>query len=223
MNRNDTFELINHSKKQIQSISSSLKKGTLNKVEIKNTLENLRSILDYLAVNISSKLKHPKKRVHFPYGRRQNHFKNAVKLNLPNLSTEFPLTYQKLEEIQPYKSKKVWLIDLCELTNEAKHNNLNPVQQDKLSGIDIPGLIKIEDLSKIGNLKITGNTVNGQRIDDIETVNGKIINHSKNQIAILFSETNKFKFSNKEVEITTFLDTCHENLNNLFKSLEIIE
>ncbi len=92
MKNDDIRHLLEHSEAEIQSIGKSINEGEVNKISVKNTLENLRSVLDYLAKDILIKLKsNPKNRtlpekIYFPYGQKENHFKNSISRNLPPLN-----------------------------------------------------------------------------------------------------------------------------------------
>ena len=85
MHNNDITELLEHCATEINNLSEQAKIGAINKITVKNTLENLRSILDYMAQDILTKLKQnnnklPNK-VYFPYGQKENHFKRSVNKN----------------------------------------------------------------------------------------------------------------------------------------------
>jgi len=84
MRNDDLRQLLHHSDLETKNISISVKNGEVNKVFLKNSLENLRSALDYLAKDISRKLKlNPQsknlpEKVYFPYGQKENHFKLSI-------------------------------------------------------------------------------------------------------------------------------------------------
>lgn len=108
MHNQDIKELLEHTQKEISSISEQAKIGTIDKVALKNTLENLRSVLDYAAKDIQRKLKDIAKskipeKVYFPYGQRENHFKKSVDRNLPSLLAHLPTIYTLVQNIQPFK------------------------------------------------------------------------------------------------------------------------
>lgn len=129
MHNKDIQDLLEHTQNEITSISELAQKGTIKKVVIKNTLENLRSILDYAAQDIKVELKRHNKngvpdKIYFPYGQRENHFKKSIKDNLPGLPKHLPVLHALIQDMQPFKCGDSWLVDLCGLTNDAKHNNL---------------------------------------------------------------------------------------------------
>ncbi|MBE3798522.1 hypothetical protein HJ183_23810 [Vibrio parahaemolyticus] len=53
----DIKELLEHSKNEVNVITEQSKQGTVNKVAVKNVLENLRSVLDYHSQDLLSVLK----------------------------------------------------------------------------------------------------------------------------------------------------------------------
>lgn len=60
MNKNDIIDLQNDVKNKFRLITEQIDKKKVDKVLLKNILENFRSILDYAAVDISNTLKEKK-------------------------------------------------------------------------------------------------------------------------------------------------------------------
>lgn len=90
---------------------------------IKSSLEHLRSALEYAAQDIWSHYNSKSHRLYFPYGKDEALFKANVKRQMPGLNA-FPRIYQLLESLQPFKAGDPWLIQLCTLTNQVKHQSL---------------------------------------------------------------------------------------------------
>ncbi|MBI9055974.1 MAG: hypothetical protein JEY96_19285 [Bacteroidales bacterium] len=218
MNLEDINSVIEHSEMQIKELAGSIEKNKINKVLLKNTLENLRSILDYLAVDMSSYLNDSKEKLYFPYGRKENHFKLSVKRNLPELRQKSEELYEVLEKRQPFKSKKSWLIDLCELTNEAKHNNLNKTSKSTTTGLRVGNLLHVEDVSNV-KISASNNYVNGKRCDDFEMDKGVITSINPGEINLEFTSNEKIRFQGKEIEIISFLETTKDELIDLKKEV----
>ena len=184
MHNDDIKQLLEHCDTEIKIISDQVKKGDINKVSLKNILENLRSALDYLAKDILYKLKSDPKnkalseKIYFPYGQKENHFKKSVQRNLSPLKQCEPKIYDLLEGIQPFKSKNNWVVELCLLTNSAKHNNLSKTESKKTTVVEQKGIARIEGGS---NIEMSHNYVNGVRQDDV-FINDKgeasIVKHS---------------------------------------------
>ncbi|MBJ6888880.1 hypothetical protein [Vibrio cholerae] len=225
MYNEDIKELLEHSKKEVNAIAEQSKQGTINKIAVKNVLENLRSILDYHSQDILNVLKAkvsnkklPNK-VYFPYGQKENHFKISVKNNLPSLNEVLPEAYQLLESIQPFKSKDNWVVDLCSLTNEAKHNNLSKTKKQKSVSIRQGNFIHIDGAT---NVVLENNYVNGQRLDDVYVNNNHEVRIVKHSGTTLITENNKIKFDGKEIEVAPFLRQCHSKIEQFSSELSQI-
>jgi hypothetical protein len=216
MHNQDIQELLEHAQNEISTISEQSKNGTINKVSLKNTLENLRSVLDYAAQDMQSKLKTltnskiPEK-VYFPYGQRENHFKKSVKRNLPNLSDLMPSIHSLVHAMQPFKCGDPWLVDLCGLTNDAKHNNLSKTENKKSRTIHQGGM-PLVTFGEGSQVTMRGNRVNGVLQDDVVIDSGGTtsIRHVSGQT--LITENNKLQFHGKQIEVAPFLETCYKNL-----------
>jgi len=225
MHNLDIQELLEHTQNEISTISEQSIKGTINKVSLKNTLENLRSVLDYSAQDMQSKLKTltsnkiPEK-VYFPYGQRENHFKKSVTRNLPKLSEHMPSIYSLVNGMQPFKSGDPWLVDLCGLTNDVKHNNLSKTENKKSRTIHQGGmpLVKVGEGTQV---TLSGNRVNGVLQDDvfIDSDGTTTIRPVSGQTLII--ENNKIQFQGKQIEIVPFLETCHNNLSKFAGDLAL--
>jgi len=221
MHKEDIKTLIEYVVEQIGTMSADIKADKLNKVIVKNTLENLRSILDYLAQDVLSDLekkvttKLPEKN-YFPYGQKENHFKNSIKRNLPSIKEFSPNIYICLENIQPFKSKNNWLVDLCELTNEAKHNNLTKTQTHKTMSVNQPGLINIQGAS---NITLSNNRINGVLQDELVIENGEMKSFTSNAGNTIVTQNNKILFHGKQIEIIPFIEHCTNEIKTLTSTI----
>lgn len=95
----------------------------VSKPVVKSSLENLRSVLDYAAQDVSSYIGY-KSGIYFPYSTEEPLFRDKVKNNLRGLRDKFPKGYECIEEIQSFKSGDYWLKTLCDQVNINKHNKL---------------------------------------------------------------------------------------------------
>lgn len=137
----DYEQLLEHVNKEILHMLFSKK---IDKFKFKTISENLRSCLEYIAVDINNNLKDPVKKPQFP-----GHFqqKDADKNKfLNNIKTERPDIFAFIDEIQPYKATDKWLNIFFSLTNVSKHNNL-PIL-DTTKSIEIGKFIKISEDSE---------------------------------------------------------------------------
>ncbi|PHQ24042.1 hypothetical protein CLH62_18170 [Marinobacter guineae] len=221
MHNDDIRQLLVHCTDQIEGVEESISDGELNRILLKNTLENLRSVLDYLAQDIVIKLKTKPKngnlseKVYFPYGQRENHFNNSVKRNLPPLKEDEPKIYDLLESIQPFKSKDNWVVDLCSLTNDAKHNSLSKTESQENTVVEQKGFARIEGGR---NVMMVGNYFNGVRQDDVfidGDGNANVVRHSG---TTLVTTNTRIKFHGKELEIVPFLNHCHKQITELSRN-----
>lgn len=142
MRKNDVFELLAHVKQDmegmIEEYQSSLENKNIQpklKIDIKNLMENLRSILDYTAHDIydsslrnyrTSSGKRQINRIYFPYGKDDTDFRSMLGNNLPELDTINPTIFDIVESLQPHKANSPWLLDLCNLVNQNKHDSITP-------------------------------------------------------------------------------------------------
>ncbi|QYJ84207.1 hypothetical protein [Shewanella aegiceratis] len=223
MHNRDIQELLDHAQNEISSISEQSRDGTINKVALKNTLENLRSVLDYAAQDMQCKLKSLVKnripeKVYFPYGQRENHFKNSVKRNLPGLSEHMPSIYTMVQAMQPFKSCDPWLVDLCGLTNDAKHNNLNKTENRK-SRIIFQGGMPLVEVGEGAQVSMTGTRVNGVLQDDVFIDPDGTTRIRPVSGQTLITENNRIHFQGKEIEVVPFLEACYKNLSKFVDDL----
>lgn len=97
------------------------------RIDIKNLLGNLRSVLDYLAQDIRESFcppAKPKERFYFPILPDKATFDSQLDQWLPGLRAASPDLTAYLETIQPYLSGKEWLGHFNTVNNESKHNHL---------------------------------------------------------------------------------------------------
>ncbi len=215
MQNTDISELLAHSSDEIIKITNQAKNAEIHKVALKNLLENMRSTLDYLARDIVLHLKKSnpniKEKVYFPYGQRENHFKESIKRNFPTIKQSNSEIFDVIEAVQPFKQNNNWLTDLCGLTNDTKHNFLSKTENIKTTTVSQPGLGTISGRNSV----MSGNYVNGVRQDDVHIdSNGEVI-VTKYAGNTIITHNNKIKFQGKEIEIVPFITLCHENIEKL--------
>ncbi len=139
MNRKkDTKVILDAAFEQHKQIAAGYESALRNKsldlrVPVKNAMENLRSVLDYMAHDIYEACCQPKraanglpdpKNMYFPYGRTEHDFKSGVGSSLPGLDTASPPVYKLLVSSQPFTCGDDWLYQLCSILNEEKHDRL---------------------------------------------------------------------------------------------------
>lgn len=219
MKNTDIAELQKHSRDEIVKIENQVANGDINKVALKNTLENLRSILDYLARDIVLHLKitnpNVKEKVFFPYGQRENHFKNSINRNFPTLKNSHSDIYNIIEAVQPFKQNHNWLTGLCGLTNDAKHNFLSKTENIKTTTVRQPGLGTFSG----SNIFLSNNYVNGIRQDDVYIDSNGEATVTEYASTTIITHNNRIKFQGKEIEIVPFILLCHRNIEKLVKDI----
>ena len=137
---NESFEELEkeyNNSLECKEISCSLK------IRIKNSCENIRSCLDYIASDVDEIVIRPyrkknqqklRDKIYFPYGNNKINFDQSVQRNLPELLIVDKRIYSLIESIQPYKCGNSWLYDLCNIVNTNKHDSLSPqTKQEQLS------------------------------------------------------------------------------------------
>lgn len=107
-------------------------------LEVKHILEDMQSVLDYIAVDIHNKYcsTHNFKKVYFLYTNeieQESDFINKINTYFPKLYNNNFDVYKILANVQNFKDNSNWLIKLNDLTNEVKHNDLyiNKIEQKK--------------------------------------------------------------------------------------------
>ena len=122
MRKDDIAYLISNSNEKINGFKSGDYKP--DKVTIKNIFENLRSCLDYCAVDVAESIGIKKNRIYFPYCESREEFEKRVKENLGQLDVLNKEVFDLIEGLQKYKTKYYWLGYLCQSTIELKHKGL---------------------------------------------------------------------------------------------------
>ena len=107
-------------------------------LEVKHILEDMQSVLDYIAVDIHNKYcpTHNFKKVYFLYTNemeQESDFINKINTYFPKLYDNNFDVYKILANVQSFEDNSNWLIKLNDLTNEVKHNDLyiNKIEQKK--------------------------------------------------------------------------------------------
>lgn len=94
-------------------------------VEIKNLLENERSILDYLAFHVRTSCctrPNAKEKIYFPIASTRKAFRTKAGKTFPGLQASNPELWTYLDSVQPYPRRgENALRDLTSLVNRKKH------------------------------------------------------------------------------------------------------
>ncbi len=147
------------------------------KIEIKNYLENLRSVLDYLAKEIHERYCSKKTKAYFPTSCNDcRAFTSHMRRYFPSLEVVRKDVYDKLESYQQYVPNAPKSLPLfATLVNENKHDRLSPQTRTEKRGLKL-------DFSGGGGIALgpgaritgTGRIVSGGHILDLrgKTISG---------------------------------------------------
>jgi len=137
------------------------------KIDIKNLVGNLRSILDYIANDIRDKYCPPmkaKERLYFPILSDEASFNNQCAKWYPSLQNSCPDLWAFLESIQPYHQGNEWLGHFNRINNEHKHENLVEQTRTETKRINVefsggnvswdPNAVKFGSGVRIGDVPI---------------------------------------------------------------------
>ncbi|RZG79467.1 hypothetical protein EXE06_18365 [Acinetobacter pittii] len=223
MRRNAINDNLNEAIEEVRLISTYKK---ISKPKVQTIFGYLRSSLDYLAQDINSKLKAPKRSPNFPYGKDEEAFKDSINRYFPKLEEELPEIYKEVQNIQGFKLKDDWLYKLCCLNNKTKHDNAIEVKHEEdrktinvyAGGV---GLIQI-----VGNSsgRVMNNTVYGQRVDDFICDNGEVFVTKKGELPLDFQITNdkKILIGDELLDLIPFLNKCIENITVFIDKIYVL-
>lgn len=197
----------------LQIMEKDIAEGTVTNLQITNALINLRMVLEHAVYdaaviygyNYNSKGK--KRNIYFPYCTEPDRFDKALgRSGLSGLKTDNSEVLDLIENQQPYKCESSWLLDLSTLSNGSKHQGHRGWKSTP-SGLNIGGGFFIGDKSK--NVLITGASVNGVRMPNVDFRNKKNIKLSganKNLFQLIGSQT---YFRGTRIIIIPFFRHCY--------------
>jgi len=128
-----------------------IKDNILNRVDVKNVFENIRSILDYCALDIFENIsKGSNKRIYFPYAKNRKNFVENVKGNFGKLKENNLNIFSLVESIQDFACQNKWLYTVCKFTNERKHDSLGKQHKEIYgSGYELGGGFRVENSKNV--------------------------------------------------------------------------
>lgn len=211
MSREGSLELLLEVEENLKTMKQTQQ---IRPVKVKSMLEHLRSSLEYVANDTYEKCVTPqppiRPNIYFPYGEQKfidNFFKQKLNITPPSSS---PL-YEIFNSIQDFRTGDNSLTIMCNLTNEVKHRQPIPLQEEKAIkdikvSIDGVGFISGDCSSQI---VFKGNYVNGQRIEDFTFKNGKLDRSGNGMpVNILITEDKKIRFHGNDYEVIPFIESC---------------
>ncbi len=102
----------------------------VSKIDVKMTLEQLRSVLDYLAIDVDTVLYQGQNvartghRIYFPYNADIKRVESSLKKQYLDLDVQSPAIQDLIHSVQSYRQGSDWLNVLCTQTNGHKHSGL---------------------------------------------------------------------------------------------------
>lgn len=93
------------------------------RARVKSVLEQERSALDYLAVEITNRYGTPRGLIYYPLAQSAHDFPMVMEQKMPGVAAAAPKVATAIEKWQPYQPG-VELRDLNQLAREQKHNRL---------------------------------------------------------------------------------------------------
>lgn len=205
----------------VEALGKQSKSGQIDRILIKNTLENLRSSLDYMAHDIAVELKRiaptadMPRDIYFPYGRDAEKFKKSLRRSLPTIARDAPALFAVIENAQSFISGDSWLPDLCELTNKAKHEQLTKTSSKKFAGINVPGLGQISG----ENISFYGNTFNGLPMDDVFIGTNGEVDVIRRVVPVEVTRDNQILFDERKLPVVPFIARCMRHLKELVTAI----
>lgn len=229
MSREGSLDLIH----EVQETLEIMKKTQqIKPVKVKSMLEHLRSSLEYVANDTYNKynpsITTDRPKAYFPYNKQKfvdSFFTNILKVSPPSSS---PL-YKIFNSIQDYQTGDDWLVMMCNLTNEVKHRQPIPLEEDdavKEVSVSVDGFGLVTANNSV-NVYASNNYVNGKKVMDFTIQNGKIeTTGSGIPLNIAITTEKKIRFHGVDYEVIPFIELCiaklKEFINEAYDALDKI-
>lgn len=192
------------------------------KPKVKSCLEHLRSSLEYIAQDLSEITGSSKtpRNVYFPYGKEKSIFIVSLNKNLPELDGKFK---DKIESIQPHSCGDRWLIHLCKVTNDHKHDQLQ--EQTRLNS---PESITVlgggaAAVDGTGKIYMGGATINGKKMpEDYVLTAQKPVSELQQGHAVSVErkyEWVKFVIKGSGIDVLDLLKRSHRNIRDFSRAI----
>lgn len=229
------YTLINVSSNQLEQIKKECQRPGKNmddeiNVSIKNYLENMRSVLDYLAEQIfkENEIQHKseKGKTYFPiYSRDLKSFKQNITKSFPNLEKQNPEIYSKLEKIQFYNDPKsrIWMEYFVNLVNEYKHKDFpkQNISKSKVLRVGSKGFMPISISEKARNFKMANCMIGDIEIDLLIIDKGEVIVGSDIPgLEIIKTDHEEYCFNENQKSVESTLAEIFRGVNSIIKEFK---
>ncbi|MGH8382592.1 hypothetical protein [Pseudomonas sp.] len=166
-----TEEFISKLEQEYSEAKSSDEILNVHRVSVKSCLENIRSVFEYIAMDVYESYSRKNSRIYFPYGEDEPSFNRSLNRNIPGLAIQAPELLTLVESVQPHRCGDNWLVEFCKATNFNKHNRLSRQirKNSRKSTVKIPGFMHLEGVDSVvmENITINGHPlVNGRLVID---------------------------------------------------------
>lgn len=187
------------------------------KPKVKSCLEHLRSSLEYIAQDLSEITGSSKapKNVYFPYGKDKSIFTKSLNKNLPEVDAKFR---DKIESIQPHSCGDRWLIHLCKVTNDHKHDQLQ--EQTRVNSPESMTVLGkgAAAVDGTGKIYMGGAIMNGKKMpEDYVLTADKPVNALQQGHSVLVErkyEWVKFVIKGTDIDVLDLLKKSHRNIRD---------
>lgn len=192
------------------------------KPKVKSCLEHLRSSLEYIAQDLSEITGSTKKprNVYFPYGKDKSIFTKSLNKNLPELERSFR---DKIESIQPHICGDQWLIHLCKVTNDHKHDQLQ--EQTRVNSPESMTLLGggAAAVDGTGKIYMGGATINGTKMpeDYLLTADKTVSDLQQGHSASVDRKYKwvKFVIKGTDIDVLDLLKRSHRNIRDFSRAI----
>ncbi|EPV8439435.1 hypothetical protein ACWASX_005589 [Klebsiella variicola] len=126
---------------------------SLSAIQIKQIADNIRSALDYMAIDIiqSTGITTNIKKIYFPYGKSLQKLESMNKWMI-DLKNKNPSVYNAIIQYQDFSiaPNDKWIIQLCNLSITVKHHKLErPQRVDQGRTTRLGGWLEVDDTSTV--------------------------------------------------------------------------
>ena len=228
MRKEDIYDMLQEIDEALLVVAENYVKATedkgvkeIVKVKIKNTMENLRSCLDYCLHDIDEQiLNNHREVIYFPYKRSKRDFKNAINSNFKGLRNRSPKIYSALESVQDFNNReKPWLTILCKKTNKVKHDkSLKQTREDNFEINVGNGAITMKNCTNF-NLKGSINGVPFPTLTDADGGNGISEEWINSPISIERIDWVYFKIIGTNLDVLEFLTLCKNEIQRMVEDI----
>ena len=219
---------INFLEKENVIAQTNNEKPNLSRTKIKGILEHLRSVLDYVAVDITETLKEEclkkniqaKKvgKIYFPIRDNSTEFSEVIQKNFCYLKEFYPSIYELVENIQPFEGKDNWLQRLSKLTIQNKHNGLTEQQKTEYDNVTVGGNkgVIIIPAGPIKNFNIQSVNILGKEVltTPLNYSQGKLCNPEALPIDSKIEPIKEFRWKGDYYSLIIELRAFHQNISS---------